>query len=216
MRTKPTAPFSGAGEFLKSNTSLLVWLFFLTIGGGLLALYYARLGYLPDIEWRFSLVYLAALSFIGGAYGILQLLTVFLPGFIWAEVLICDTQIIGVFCYQERDGREPSIYRIFRYLGIPFGLSLLISHVILPYGIWPYVGATIILLACVSVYIRFKFSQFLVKRGKEQPIGRGKKQRQRECTNRLWKYVFWFDLSVLLSQVSLLLIYYITSEPRGR
>ena len=55
---------------LKANTSLAVWLVFLAIGGGLLALYYAKIGYLPDIEWNSTLVYLAAASIIGAGVGI--------------------------------------------------------------------------------------------------------------------------------------------------
>ena len=45
-------------EILKGNTTLAVWLVFLGFGGGLLTLYYARIGYLPDIEWNLSLIHI--------------------------------------------------------------------------------------------------------------------------------------------------------------
>ena len=215
MRTKAPAPASNTSEFLKTNTTLLVWLLFLTLGGGLLALYYARVGYLPDIEWRFSLVYLAVVSFIGAAFGLLQSLTIFLPGYIWAETLICDSQLVGVFCYEERNEREPSVYRVFRYLGVPFGACLIISHIILPFGVWPYLLGTIVLLAAASAYIWLKFSRLIVTRNKDHALCHGKRRRKREYVNRICKYIFWFDLSVLLSQIAILLIYYISSQPRG-
>jgi hypothetical protein len=46
-------------------------------------------------------------------------------------------------------------------------------------------------------------------------LGRGKKQRKKEYVNRICKYIFWFDLSVLLSQIAVLVIYYISAQPKG-
>jgi membrane protein implicated in regulation of membrane protease activity len=231
MTTKAPTSSSNAGEFLKTNSTLLVWFFFLALGGGLLALYYARIGYLPDIEWRYSLVYLAVVSFIGGAFGLLELLAVFLPGFIWAEILICDPHIIGKFCQEEKGAHEPSINRIFKYLGIPFGISLVISHVALYFGIWAYMGAVVLILGCISCWMWKKFSSLIDEREKEnehQPEKhraheqekhhvhekKTEEQQNHERKHRLWKYVFWFDLSVLLSHVAVLLIYYI-AWPKG-
>src|SRR5262245_36436202 len=104
-----------SGELVKANTTLLVWLIFLAVGGGLLALYYARIGYIPDIEWSASIVYLAAASAIGGGVGLLLALSVLLPGLIWAESLIVDTKLSKAFCYDE-DGGELCVRSIFYIL----------------------------------------------------------------------------------------------------
>lgn len=209
-------------EFIKTNTTLLVW-FFLTVGGALMALYYARIGYLPDIEWRFSVVYLVVVSFIGCAFGILQLLGVFLPGFIWAEALICDSQLIGIFCYEEDGRSEPSVHRIFRYLGIPFGVNLLIAHLLLPlivyifltWEVWPYfMLVTVPLLLVVSIYIWRVFPRLIHEQENEQELEQEDKMGQKEHKHRVWKYIFWFNLSILLSQTAILLVYYI-AQPKG-
>jgi hypothetical protein len=221
-----------APEPSKKETALVAWLAFLILGGGLLALYYARIGYLPDIEWHFTLVYMAAASFIGGAYGLLQSLAIFLPGYIWCETLICDSHIIDAFCHAEPDKhvpsvvrREPSVFRIFRLIGLPFLVCIIISHVALYWGIWPYVVTTIILQLFASVYATLMFSHLLdLRKAYLERVGevvvegsaRASVDDERwERVARLFKYVFWFDLSVLLSQVATLLIYYLADRPCG-
>lgn len=219
-----------APEPSKKEAALVAWLAFMILGGGLLALYYARIGYLPDIEWHFALVYIAVVSFIGGAYGLLQSLAIFLPGYIWSETLICDSHIIDAFCHAEPDKHaphvlrhEPSVFRIFRFIGLPFLVCITISHVALSWGIRPYVWTTIILQVFASVYATAMFSHLLDLR--EARVGRvgegGDEEGERtvsgddgwERTARLCKYVFWFDLSVLLSQIATLLIYYLSERP---
>lgn len=204
MQTEKPAATSDSEEAPKKETVLLVWLSFLILGGGLLALYYARIGYLPDIEWHLSLVYLAVVSFIGGAFGLLQSLAIFLPGYIWSEALIRDSQITEAFCHEE-DTSERSVYWIFLHLGIPFLICLIVSHVVLalPLGIYLYVPATALSIAVVSYF-------FIWRKFPNLPLPKGKKvDSPRKC-----KYVFWFGLSVLLNQIAVLLIYYI-SQPKG-
>src|SRR6185503_4337632 len=119
-------------QLLKGNTTLLVWLVFLALGGGILALYYARIGYLPDIEWSSSIVYLGVASFIGGGIGLLFALSLLLPGLIWTECLLYDRHLVGVFCF-DRPGAEPEpcVRTVLYYLGIPFLITLLVSHIAL-------------------------------------------------------------------------------------
>jgi hypothetical protein len=225
-------PVPRAPEPSEKETALVAWLAFLILGGGLLALYYARVGYLPDIEWHLTLVYLAVASFIGGAYGLLQSLAIFLPGYIWCETLICDSHIIGAFCHAEPDKlapsvvrHEPSVFRIFLLIGLPFLVCIIISHVALYWGIRPYVGTTIILQLFASVYATLMFSHLLdlrkarMERGGEVVVEGGERasvgDERWERAARLCKYVFWFDLSVLLSQIATLLIYYLSDRPCG-
>jgi hypothetical protein len=222
MNTEVAPPVPHAPEPSKKETALVVWLVFMLLGGGLLALYYARIGYLPDIEWHFTLVYVAVVSFIGGAYALLQSLAIFLPGYIWSEAIICDSHIIGAFCYAEHDKhqpsvvkREPSVFRMFQYIGLPFLACLVVSHVVLPWGPWPYVWATIVLLAGGSAYVWWVFSRLINKREGRARSGDEGRIEKRERVSRLWKYVFWFDLSVLLSQIATLLIYYLSGHPTG-
>lgn len=239
MNTTATPPNAEAApsvphdpEPSKKEAALVAWLAFMILGGGLLALYYARIGYLPDIEWHLTLVYLAVASFIGGAYGLLQSLAIFLPGYIWCETLICDSHIIGAFCHAEPDKhapyvlrREPSVFRIFRFIGLPFLVCIIISHVALYWGIRPYVWTTIILQVFASMYATLMFSHLLdvrkarAGRGGEAAVEGGERvsgeDERGERVARLCKYVFWFDLSVLLSQIATLLIYYLADRPCG-
>jgi hypothetical protein len=225
----PSVPLSA--EPSKKEIALVVWLVFMILGGGLLALYYARIGYLPDIEWHFTLVYIAVVSFIGGAYGLLQSLAIFLPGYIWSEALICDSHIIGAFCYAERNEhkpsdirREPSVLKIFQYIGLPFLVCIVASHIALYYGVRPYVWATILIQVPGSAYALWMFSHLMDRRkvcaesgsesgGEESESPAGEETWERR--GRLCKYALWFDLSVLLSQIATLLVYYLSGRPNG-
>ena len=152
-------------ELLKANTTLAVWLVFLAIGGGLLALYYGRIHYLPDIEWSSTIIYLAAASIIGGAIGLLMAMSVFLPGFIWSEFLIFDQKLVGEFCY-DGTGTEPCVRSTIGYLGLPFAALLVCSHValflVLPHTpprrqvILYWIIAAVILLA-IALFMRRLF-----------------------------------------------------------
>src|SRR6185369_17476006 len=82
------APPSEIDKLVIANISLVIWLVFLAIGGGLLALYYARIGYLPDIEWKAVLIYLFIGSLVGGVIGLLLTMSVYLPGVIWSETIV--------------------------------------------------------------------------------------------------------------------------------
>src|ERR1044072_9805307 len=92
---------SESSEFIKAHAVLFAWLFFLVIGGGMMALYYSRIGYLPDIDWHSLLVYLAAASLIGGSIGGLEAVLVFLPGYIWSEILVVDDSLRDLLCYPK-------------------------------------------------------------------------------------------------------------------
>src|SRR5262245_43902075 len=142
------------GELIKANTPLVLWLIFLALGGGLLALYYARIRYIPDIEWSASIVYLAAASAIGGGVGLLLALSVLLPGLIWSESLVLDRQLSKIFSYAENLG-EFCLRSIFYQLGAPFGVVLLASHLALKLGPVGYWTVAAILLAAIFLFMQF-------------------------------------------------------------
>jgi hypothetical protein len=197
------------GELLKANTTLVVWLIFLAIGGGLLALYYARIGYLPDIEWSSSIVYLAAALVIGGGVGLLLALSVLLPGFIWSESLIHDPSLVKMFCYDE-EGHEPCLRSIFYRLGVPFLLVLSASHIALLIGVLGYIVCAAVLLIVTFFLMRRRFESFL-KRSSRPQTETAKDPAER----RTFMYSAWFTLSVLLSQISMLVMYRLSGRPRG-
>lgn len=234
---------------LKADVSLWVWLVFLSMGGAILALYYAHIGYMPNIEWQCLLIYLAVAAIIGAALGGLHFLSLFLPGFLWAEFLIKDSSLEGLLCYAKKevdDGkkddneagikkvddnkkarREPSIREIGRHLGRPFTLVYGTSHFLLPLGWGWYVGGTVLLLLVSSRMVYRKCDDKL--KGKlldsppdssvasVPPCSRKYSDKDNKPSNqrtddgrRLFKYVFGFALSVVLSQIAMFLIYCLT------
>jgi hypothetical protein len=232
---------------LKIDHGLFLWLIFLALGGGILALYYSQIGYLPDIEWHSLLLYLAAATILGASLGILFSLLLFLPGCIWAELIISDPPLCRIF---YPDG-EPCVLEIIRRLGVLFGAILLVTHFLLPMGQLTYrIGASILLaLSGIIMWRGFQkdsrlglisgalllFYQSLLLLGQttylkavpvfflaslliirvfarryppdpsDSPIGLTKSQ--------LFKYAFWFVISVILSQASMLLTYYLAGKP---
>jgi hypothetical protein len=127
-------------KLLKANFPVAVWLIFLAFGGGILALYYSRIRYLPNIEWKAALVYLFVASMLGGIIGLTLTLSLYLPGVIWSEFLIFDPSINVHFSYKLRY-KDPSgnvvtrhelcISSIIRCLGLPFLSLLFVSHLVL-------------------------------------------------------------------------------------
>ena len=80
----------------------------LGFGGALLARYYAFIGYIPEIEWKESLTYLSVLALSGMGLLTLYGLLLFLPGFIWSELLVCDRELQGLMCFEDSQGwRQP-------------------------------------------------------------------------------------------------------------
>ncbi|HMH44752.1 MAG TPA: hypothetical protein VK557_14775 [Pyrinomonadaceae bacterium] len=200
-------------EVLQPNLTLGVWLLFLGLGGGILALYYARIGYLPDIEWNASIVYLAAASIIGGGVGLLLALSLFLPGYIWAEVLICEPHLAGVFCFDEI-GLEPCLRSVLFRLGLPFGAALFVSHIALKAGVLGYTLIALAVLAVTFFTMRERFRK-LLNSEKEPTPNTETSTSNIETSRRAFKYAGWFTLSVLLNQISMFLMYRLSGQPSG-
>lgn len=225
---------------LKAITPFAVWLIFLTIGGGLLALYYARIGYLPEIEWTAVLIYLFLGTLIGGVIGLLLTISLFFPGAAWARFIVFDSGIYEHLSYSSSGNdtdKKLCIRSILSCLGLPFLKALLVSHLALVFGkFWYWVIALIILIITfLGMRIRFKW---VLSREKSQSNALKSKQRsrfrkyfwrslKRELTRQTrpprskdklldretFQYAFWFTLSVLLSQLSMYVIYWLSGSP---
>ena len=193
--TPQTEPKQSSGQldkFLIANTSLSVWLIFFAIGGGILALYYAKIGYIPDIEWKAALVYLFIGSLIGTALGLLLTLSVYIPGVLWSEFIVFDPGLSFSYTPGETD-EELCIRSVIRYLGLPFFAGLLLSHVALLAGKkWYWFFAGVILVA-MFMTMRIVF--------KSRP------------SQQQFKISFWFTLSVFLNQISMYVIYWLSGRP---
>lgn len=215
-----TEQLSGTiGRLLQADTPLLVWLIFFSVGGGILALYYARIGYLPDMEWKAALVYLFIGSMVGGVIGILLTMSLFLPGVIWADFIIFDKYLDGELTYEvdhtDHSGKtskrkEPCIHSIIIYLGVPYLVVLLTSHLALRVTIetgWSsfktidlYWLVAVILLGIMFYRMREIFTYLTDWENKK---GEDKATIERQIV----KYSSWFTLSILLNQISMYLIY---------
>lgn len=219
-QNQPQESSSEIDKAVLANITLVVWLIFLTIGGGLLALYYARIGYLPEIEWKTSLIYLFVGSMIGGAIGLLLIIALFIPGVLWSEYIIFDPCLEKHFSY-DLESKEPCLRSIITNLGKPFFLLLLVSHVILLLGrafiVWP-LAALILIATFLLMRLRLEriFVMNFVPNGEAQDVDRVENakrtlrelwQPRRVKAMQTFKYSAWFTLSVLLSQISMYVIY---------
>jgi hypothetical protein len=228
-------PPSAIEQLLKANTQFAVWLIFLAIGGGLLALYYAHIGYLPDIEWKAALIYLFIGSIVGGVIGLLLTLSLYLPGVIWSESIVFDRCLDFFYPPPEKQAdeqttRELCIQTIFGYLGFPFLLVLLLSHIALLAGNTGYWVFAIGLLWVTFVVMRILFRYRLLPDNDatcltHRPWGylwsnliRGTKWKNSSVDittidRHAFKLSSSFTLSVLLNQISMYLIYRLSGSP---
>jgi hypothetical protein len=233
-------------KLLIANITFVVWLIFLAIGGGILALYYARIGYLPDIEWKTLLIYLFIGSMVGGTLGLLLTISLFTPGFLWSEFILFDKNLEKHFSYDmERD--ELCIRGVITCLGLPFLFVLLISHLALLAGSALAYGASALGLLVITFYLmRLRFKYILVslheaeRRSKRKIIAKRRKtggilkylwsnlgrtvsnvkrtlkrqaRRHGGWDQQTFKYSFWFTLTILLSLVSMYIIFRLSGSP---
>jgi|GEM_PF-913981 len=203
-----------AKDFAKANTTLLVWLVFLTLGGSVLALYYADIRYLPEIEWTSTLIYIAIASMIGGVVAVVLSLSLLIPGLIWNVFLVCDDTLAGFFCYKEGNRRDPSVFDISYRLGLPFGFVLLLSHFGLLKSATFYVGTALMLLGLSSIFMYVRFKSLVQKnRG---ATGDGTVSADSKVdSKRIMKHTFWFGLTVFLGQTAILITFVLSGRPSG-
>lgn len=109
------------------GSSISVWFLFLFCGGIIFAVYYARIGYLPDIELNSALSYLAAASIIGGSLVVLLTLLIVVPGSIWATQLTHHFSLKNAFCEDTVIIPNKFLFRLVFWLF----LSAVLMHLIL-------------------------------------------------------------------------------------
>ena len=270
-------------DLLKPHVGLLIWIIFLGFGGGVLALYYADINYLPEIAWDASLTFLGVISIIGGTIVVILSLLLFFPGFIWCRFFICDKRLAKLFYMQDegvRQGEQASlgsgppgapaedpsalmrvsemsfsyesgtsepglkaqfvarpqgeegqdkeisetcILQIIVYIGMPFFILILLVHLFLlvheylqfskPWIFFILFSA--MLLGIGFWYIRRSFRKVLQEMWEiESPPSESPPSESPRFTSRLFKYAFWFDVSVIISFAAMFLIY--TIAERGQ
>ncbi|HEY3582291.1 MAG TPA: hypothetical protein VGK82_17175 [Pyrinomonadaceae bacterium] len=214
----PASETSEVFALFKAETTVMVWLTFLIFGGGILALYYVRIRYLPDIEWSAALIYLGAATIIGGGVGLLFAMSLFLPGFIWSESLIFDPKLEKEFCYNTTT-KELCVRSIFIKIGIPFGAGLLLSHASLVLGQFNYSLETVLIFYAGVSLICLIFAGWYVERNLRSPLPASRHKQnptaeEKENGRRKYKCVSWFLLSLVLSQISVLTMY-VLSKPKN-
>src|SRR5262249_33964256 len=91
--------------------------------------------------------------------------------------------------------------------GAPFGLVLFVSHLVLRLGVVGYSIGAIVLLAVTFLLMRGWLRRFLP--------GTKNCQLSEEESRRIFKYSAWFSLSILLSQISMFVMYLLSGRPTG-
>ncbi|HWF88029.1 MAG TPA: hypothetical protein VN659_04315 [Pyrinomonadaceae bacterium] len=162
-QNEPAPPASGIDKLLAANTTLAVWLIFFAVGGGIMALYYARIGYLPDIEWKAVLIYLFIGSIVGGVVGLLLTISLYFPGVIWSETIVYDCYLDFSYAAPGSDlttkesNTELCVRSIAVYLALPFLGVLVLSHIALIFGGTIYWTSAIALLLLTHGGMRVLF-----------------------------------------------------------
>ncbi len=126
-------PTAHTSQIPKLDASVVLWLMLFVFGGGLLALYYAGVGYFPEVSWQDSLTYLALMTIIGGSLLVAYSFLLFVPGVIWSEFLICDDQLQEVLSMDARPW-EPCVWSVMKHIVFPFALFMASCHILLYEG----------------------------------------------------------------------------------
>lgn len=119
-------------NFPKLDTSVVFWLILFVFGGGLLALYYAGIGYFPEVTWQDALTYMALMTIIGGSLLVAYSFLLFVPGAIWSEMLIFDKHFHQrKVLMMETPDWEPCVWSVTKRIVFPFAIFMASSHFLL-------------------------------------------------------------------------------------
>lgn len=219
MENSPPSRSNSIELLAKFDTTVIAGLVFLALGGGIISFYYAHIRYLPDIEWSTSIVHLATATLIGGGLAILLALSLFLPGCIWSAFLLRDEVLMRSFCFHEQTD-EICLRTLLVNIGLPFGAVVFANHLVLVAVedrwqdslLYIYGVTSAILLIPIAFWIKYNLNELLKKELlKTSPPMLTDDEKDR----RLFKYIAWFLISILVSQFSMLLIYLFSGRPTG-
>ena len=200
-------------EFLaKFDTTVLAALVFLAFGGAIISFYYSHIRYLPDIEWSQSIVHLATATLIGGGFAVLLALSLLLPGCMWSAFLLRDEKLKDSFWF--RGTNEICLWTLFSNIGIPFAVLVFANHLVLAFSekisqnslLYVYGSACALLLIPMGLWVNHNLKKLL----KDQHKDLGPDE-----SRRFFKYIAWFLVSIVVSQLSMLLIYLFSGRPTG-
>jgi hypothetical protein len=181
--------------FELKDFGILLWVILFGFGGGILSLYYANVGYIPDIKWDESLVYLGMLTIVGFFLFFVYGLLLFIPGCIWSMFLVRDHYMGELLKEGPCDQRVPCVRSMFIYIVGPFSVLMLLVHTFL------FVASSSAFL--LGAILAILLACFWVLRN----INRAFENGDLSCPEqRRFRYVGIFALSVILSVLSLIVI----------
>ena len=205
---------STAIEFLaKFDTTVLAGLVFLAFGGGIISFYYSHIRYLPDIEWSQSIVHLATATLIGGGFAVLLALSLFVPGCIWSALLLRDERLRESFCF-HKDTDEVCVRTLLWNIGLPFGVVILANHLVLLISEEKWQDSLLYVYGITCAILLVPMG-FWIHHNLEGLLKQHQKNLGKEKGRRLFKYIAWFLVSIIVSQFSMLLIFLFSGRPTG-
>src|SRR4051794_39773370 len=117
------------GDF-KPDIKAFEWLVLFGLGGGLLSMYYASIGYFPQVQWQESLLFLGLMAIFGSFFVLVFAALLYVPGRMWCTLLICDSNLKGRLSYGP--GKEqPCLEAVWWYIARPFTVYSVILHIVL-------------------------------------------------------------------------------------
>ncbi|PYQ56198.1 MAG: hypothetical protein DMF53_26235, partial [Acidobacteria bacterium] len=119
-----------ADSDLKPDFKALEWLVLFGLGGGLLSMYYASIGYFPQVQWEESLLFLGLMAILGSFFLLLFAALLYVPGRIWCTFLICDTYLKEALSYKAAP-EQTCLTSVLSTLALPFGLYFATVHILL-------------------------------------------------------------------------------------
>lgn len=176
-------------DVLKAEANFVAWLVSLGLGGAMLVLYYSRIHYFPELEWKESFTYLVALSFLGGMVAVLYGLLLFFPGVIWSEFLIHDSKLKDKLCYPVDEGHDEACFRaVALHMALPFLIFMGIVHVVAWFApFWGITTTAIGTLALISVVLTWLFQKTISET--EKGFWKWLREHIRQTAKGIWSWL---------------------------
>jgi hypothetical protein len=191
----------------------VAWLIFLGFGSAVLTLYYCHIHYFPEVRWEETFTYLAAVTVIGGIIVAIYALLLYIPGWIWSEFLIFDTELHqGTLCYlstketKHERRHEPCFRGIWIHLVLPFAVLMGAIHVAMfANSRWLTMIIAVAALIGLMYYSYWEFRYALIP---------GQQKTQAPQSSLLLKYTATSGIAALASIASVSIIHH-AIDPQG-